>query len=526
MNVGPPDRIGQFEQMTTANDRPGFGNSGQPWWRWLALATVVPIAVTAALYRWDVPLGDPDWIAYPYSPFVGARLLRVPAAVAMGGMCAWGVWWMAGDHRGRRRVGGALFGAGCAGLAVWSFTAPPAWRSQQAFNLLSPSHDGAFLLESAHVDGLRDYLARFPERAATPPAEMRGTRVISNPPGTTVLAVGTTVLLERWPALARRIDPTTEADGLTPDQHRLVTKAIAFGWALTGLWLASVPFLYLAARVYLPPAAAATVAFCCFVSPMTLAFAPGKDAAQLFTVAVPLWLWLRACRDGRWWHGAGAGAAFTLACLVSLVHVWIAAILIGAGLWHARRDTGGVPMFVRLALVPAAGGAAVGLVLLHVCLDCDLIAIASAVARAQSAIVRGPDSMPLGLELLGIPLFLLLVGPAWWWGLPRLVRLRPDHADARLGRWLHWSTAAVLLATIGFTNMEAPRLWIPFLPLLVLAAHLCSTPARAGRRASTVRWLLAALVVAQTFCSAAQWSVLDAREAEMRLSTNQPRFFE
>jgi hypothetical protein len=47
---------------------------------------------------------------------------------------------------------------------------------------------------------------------------------------------------------------------------------------------------------------------------------------------------------------------------------------------------------------------------------------------------------------------------------------------------------------------------------------------RAGGQSAAV--LLAALVMAQTVCSAAQWSLLDARETEARISTQSPRFFD
>jgi hypothetical protein len=47
-------------------------------------------------------------------------------------------------------------------------------------------------------------------------------------------------------------------------------------------------------------------------------------------------------------------------------------------------------------------------------------------------------------------------------------------------------------------------------------------------RASTRRMplLLAALVFAQVAVSAAQWSLMDVREAEVRLLADNPRFFE
>ena len=99
-------------------------------------------------------------------------------------------------------------------------------------------------------------------------------------------------------------------------------------------------------------------------------------------------------------------------------------------------------------------------------------------------------------------------------------RQSPDRD--RLSWWL--LAAAVMLVTIGFTNMETPRLWIPFMPLLLLGAALQLRVFRdTGGQA---RLLLAVLVLVQTACSATQWSFLDAREAETRLSTTTPRYFD
>ena len=161
---------------------------------------------------------------------------------------------------------------------------------------------------------------------------------------------------------------------------------------------------------------------------------------------------------------------------------------------------------------------------LYLCCNCNLAAIAWSVARAQSGVTRGPSTMPWWTELLGIPLFLLLAGPAWWCGVLSWKPSRAASDGGRFGLHLFCGAAAVMLATIGFTNMETPRLWIPFVPLLMLGTGLQAPSLRDTNR--TTRWMLAALVLAQVTCSAIQWSFLDAREAEMRLSTTEPRFFE
>ena len=84
-----------------------------------------------------------------------------------------------------------------------------------------------------------------------------------------------------------------------------------------------------------------------------------------------------------------------------------------------------------------------------------------------------------------------------------------------------------MIATVGFTNVETPRLWIPFTPLLLLGGALqLSAFRQPGRKAAV---LLAVLVFAQFAVSAAQWSLMDARETEMRLLEQPeggPRFFD
>jgi hypothetical protein len=127
--------------------------------------------------------------------------------------------------------------------------------------------------------------------------------------------------------------------------------------------------------------------------------------------------------------------------------------------------------------------------------------------------------MPLAWQMLGLPLFLLFAGPALWAGWLWLAAERPGSADlhqagAPLGTGLLVGSAIVLLATIGFTNMETPRLWIPFVPLLLMGAAL---RLRVFTSPETRRPVLATLVGLQVFVSACQWALMDMREAETRL---------
>jgi hypothetical protein len=304
-----------------------------------------------------------------------------------------------------------------------------------------------------------------------------------------------------------------------------VTLCTGFSIALLLLWLLAGPCLYAAARVFFTPAPAAVLAVVCLFSPMTLLFAPGKDPAQLLTVALPLWLWLVGWRHRRSGAALLAGGAFVLACLVSLVHVWIAAIvLIATGLSTHRED---LRYVAYRGVLPAVLGAIVVIGALRLGCDLDLFATAWAAARAQVTITRGVDAMPIAWQLLGIPLFLLFASPALWWLGLSLLRQRLPDQDARFGLGLLCGSAVVMVATVAFTNVETPRLWIPFTPLLLFGAAL-QLPA--FRRAAAHRAaLLTVLVFVQFAVAAAQWSRMDAREAETRLLQDEQgkaRFFE
>ena len=494
-------------------------------WELLALAALVPLAVGVVLFQLDVPLGKPGTLVYPYSPIVVRRIAALPVAVLLALVLAGATWLAASGSKVRRRAGLLFVGVGCIVIAGWSFFAPPDCLSQHFFNMLSPSHDGAFLTESRHVADLSDYLREFPQRAATPPEEMRGTRVISNPPGTTLLAVGVRRALPNCPPLRWLTDWTISAETAgQPDLRGQALPAVAFAWVLTALWLLSTPFIYLAGRLFLPAGPAAALSVVCLVSPMTLLFTPGKDAAQLLTVAVPLWLWLWAYRRGWLWPAAAAGGVLVLSCMVSLVHVWVAAALWVACALHAR-GTGGRWRSLWLRHTPAAlAGALVVALLLYLLWDWNVLASAWAATRSQAQVTRGPEAMPLVWQTLGVPLFLLFAGPAFWATGLWLNRGRMRDDDARFGGYLLASTALGMLVTVGSTNLETPRLWIPFVPLLLLGAalQLRTLRALAGRSAL----LLAVLVFTQVAVSAAQWSLMDVREAEIRLLADDPRFFE
>jgi hypothetical protein len=484
-------------------------------WQLLALSALVPLAATVLLFNLNVPLGKPEKFVYLYSPIVPQRLVALRWAFLVAALLGGGAWLAFSQRRWLRRAGLIVMAAGCLGGSVWAYFAPPHFCDQHFFNMSSPSQDGAFLTEARYVRrvGVRNYLADFPTRTETPTEQMRGTRVTSNPPGTTLVAVATLNLLERCPWLTRAANRLNTDQELPPEYAHMVTTSTAFACALLLLWLLAGPFLYWSARMFFPPASAAVFTAVCLFSPATFLFTPGKDPAQLLTVALPLCLWLLAWRRERSWAAALAGGAFVFACLVSLVHIWIAAVVFVATILATPGERR--RRLAWRAWLPAIGGAVVVAAGLAWFAKLNLFATVWSVARTQGEVTRGENAMPLVWQALGVPLFLLFAGPALWSTALWSSRRRLRHAEARFGLYLMLGAAVVMLATVGFTNIETPRLWIPFTPLLLLGGALqLSAFRRPGRKAAV---LLAVLVFAQFATSAAQWSLMDARETEMRL---------
>lgn len=502
-------------------------------WYVLALAALGVLVVHAALRNANVPLGCPGKFTYLYSPIAAIRFAAFPWAVLLAGALGLGVWLSGANQAARHWAGFVLLVIASLLLAAWTYCAPPYHYNQHVFTVHSPSHDGAFVTEALKIDSVRDYLRSFPARARVAPEEMRGTRVISNPPGVTLLALGIDRVMQAYPALAGWFTKPLQNAVADPKRFQALQRGTATGlavlWVLTGLWWLSGVFFYFAARRCLSLPASAACALMCVFTPMTLLFAPGKDVAQLLTVAIPLWLWLVAIRLNRptgttsallrpLFAAIAAGVCFTLALLFSLVHVWIALILIASTLWSAARaDRWRICL---TALFPAAGAALATALILRPLMGLDLFATLPAVAAAQAEVTRGPEAMPFAWQLLGILLFLLFCGPATWCaGVWFLIVPRVDDRPARFGRALLVLSLVVMLLTVGFTNIETPRLWIPFVPLLVLGGFLSL---RFGTDSHTVHVrLLVTLVVVQICCAAVQWSWMDMRESENRLAAQQ-----
>lgn len=481
----------------------------------IAALGLSPAIVILALLLLNIPLGWTGKFTYRYSAIYILRLVNIITIAAPAILSATGILLVSGNSRFQRAGGHALCVAGIIGIAAWTWFAPPSYLSQHVLNFFSPSHDGAFVLEAFEFDRAREYLAHFPERAATPPAVMKGTRVISNPPGTTMIAYGVRRFLEATPSVGAPLEQFMRDDGVEkPIIRQQMAVGIVTAWVLLTVYVLGAICLYFAAALRLSAPAAWAVATIVATTPAMLLFSPGKDPAQLFTIALPLLLWMAALRKQPVLLGALAGFSCGLGVLMSLVHVWVAAIITIAS-WAAEfREN-------QRRLMIATGGAICGFVVFAIGVywlaSIDLVGIARAVAAAQSRVTRGPDSMPLIGQLLGLPIFLLFIGAGPFvlaWTSSREPQFRGD-ADARLGMYVVAITALLMLATIGFTNAETPRLWIPFVVLITFGVALRIRRFRSGADAKA----LAILVLIHILCAAVVWSLMDMREAEMRLMT-------
>lgn len=562
--------------------------------RLLLFVAAAQVAAALACFAAGVPLGKPGTFTYLYSPFAWERLTSRGFATGLLLAClsVLATRLALSPDLPRRSFGVRALMLSWPAWAAWAFLAPPLFIHTHAFNMLSPSHDGAFLREAAAMASPTEYLRDFPQRARTPPEEMKGTRVISNPPGATLLAwVTLRGLGDSRFADELLLRATPQAREMTWSERTLIRRALVFAAVLQLAWLAAAPALYLLARRWFEPSAAAVLATLVFLSPATVLFSPGKDPAQLLSVALPLLLWIVALRGSRV-SAVAAGAAFVAALVVGLVHAWAALVALAASAWSAIGASPASPAalrtLVRGSLLALAGSLAAGLLLFGGC-GLNLPAALLAAAKSQAEVTRGAHAMPATWQMLGLPLFLLFCGPAvpaliGWLRFGRLggrpqpsggmqssgetqrgggmqpsggaqptAAARPfaatqahaatqpfaavDACDAgvRFGEGLLIASVLVMVCTVAFTNAETPRLWIPFMPLLIFGAalqlpHFRRHPATPGEAAVSSAGaaarvgaapcgapLLVALVAAQLSVTLAQWLLMDMREAETRL---------
>jgi hypothetical protein len=485
------------------------------------LAGAVPLVALILLYLADVPLGQPH-LLYRYSPLVPLRLPAALVALLIGGPSLWLL------YRGLARAGTdrlvltALSLVGFAALVLWTYFAPPKYYRQIVFNLESPSHDGAFVIEGRTIDSIRDYVATgFDDRLRLEPEDMLGRRVLSNPPGVTIVSVLCRRFVDGSPRLRAwltgNLDELREMDD--PVMRSNFAADLLLAMLFTLVWGSSLLFGYHLCRLWMPPMAAAAVAFACVFNPATVNFTPGKDPAQLAGVLAILYLYFAACVHRRFFFAFLAGMVFAVATLFGLIHVWILAIALVATLWHTIAGAPGARRWLAGGFLSLVGGGLVVCAAAWLVLDWNILKTALHVGLRYGQIQEGVIAHPFYWTLVGLPLFLLFVGPMPW---AQLIAVRTDRADRwtlLAGRILICTIAVMTYAYFFANNNETPRLWIPFIPLLViplaLRRSLFRDDTRSARRACAV------LIALQLTVTVLHWSLMDVRESEYRIFTTQ-----
>jgi hypothetical protein len=483
---------------------------------WLGSSVVVTLIALIVLKLADVRLGQ-GYFAIRYSPFSSERLERTLPLIVVAMLACGGIWAIAKRDQLHRRIGHALLLAASLGAGCWAWWAPPEPMAQQAFNMRSFSTDGAFLFEASKFKSLPQYLQNFPNVLQQSPRVMGGTRVLSNPPLVTILSYATCYAWRSNPTTLDRFEQMLLEDyEVEPRDVKDLADALRVGMLLCALWVLSAWAAYLLGRRFLSPAGAATFALIVTFNPCTVHYAPGKDAAQLLTINLMLWAWFRAWQQRSFIMAALGGAILTIGSTAGLVHIWIALIAVTATLWQAMADRSGLRTIVFNSTAAAVGG-------ITTCLAAyltwgwnipgTLLAVSSRWSELQNTF---DINRPIWFAI-GLPIFVLFLSPGFWALLGLTIRRRRLGFGARIAL----CTAAIMLLTYGPFGMtyELPRLWIAFLPPLVLGLAI-DHPMLCGRflplRAVQALVLIAAVQIGFT---ALHWTIFDAREVEYRLST-------
>lgn len=476
----------------------------------LAASFVIPMLALLTLAAADVPLGESAKLIYHYSPWRRERVLRaLPALLILAPLAL-----LAVRHVARRpRRTAALLGLFLFAASAWHLLAPPLFMSQHLFNFISPAQDGAFVVEATRITDARSYLRDFDERLSRTVMQANGARVISNPPGLTLLAYAI-----RAPDLDQS-DPTQRYlhDVLNMRDADIPTGATGLRLAaiLELAWVASAFVAYALARLYLPPAGAVLFAIIVTFNPATMHFGPGKDAAQLLLINLMLWAWLAGWKHNSALLSTAAGALLVIGSAFTLLSLWIALAMLIACLWQEPF----VPRVLRNVL-PAVLGAAIALILSYVLFGWNMLATVWTLSRHFDRIQRELAFDRSLWFVIGLPIFLLFLSPAIW--TLATLRLRKwQSRPFRFGERLLLLTVAIMLITylIG-VQYELPRLWIAFWPPLVLGLMLSCKPLTRVRHDGRAARALATIAAAQVAFTIAHWTLLDVREAEHRLEQN------
>ena len=212
-----------------------------------------------------------------------------------------------------------------------------------------------------------------------------------------------------------------------------------------------------------------------------------------------------------------SGVALVAGVAVGLVHAWIALIVVASAAWSVRSDRDGLRRLLLRGAVPAAGGAALACLAAWLVWRWNIPKTLIAVVSSYERVADYLDPQPWAWFLAQVPMFALFAGGGIWLLAYGMFRTSLTDGPAGLGLAMVLVTVVVMVLSAFRTALETPRLWLAFVPLLVLGMAL-RMPTFRHSSSGSLRILLT-IAVLQVTTTCLQWCLFDVRESEMRLST-------
>ena len=443
------------------------------------LILLVPIGLVAglglALVDRRVPLGVPGewtWSRLDFAPTILDLAAGLAAVAAYATFAALGARSLGRGPDDRRREAAWLLGLWAAAvtiqLAIQSAAPEGCGLPKWPWALHGSGSSGYYTVARFEIDDARTFLEAYPDWVQTREIPRQG----AHPPGLFLVAHGLLKAMQDRPDLADRVlgampgtvhEAYRELDRFDPLPRPDQASLILTGALTLVLCASTVVPLYLLARTALPPPGAWAAAALWPVVPSAIVFQPTADTAfpLLATSALALAAWSsRAGRTGPI-LAATAGAVLALGMAFSLVF-----LPIGLTVGLTLAATPGRPWKRRAALILATG-----LGYLTPTLGAWALTGANPFVvwwwnRANHAAFYDSFHRTYRAWIV-VDLVELAVGlglPAAVWALVGVSVRRTPPAT--------WSSLAVLalLNFGGLTLSEVPRLWLPWMPALLVPA--------------------------------------------------------
>jgi hypothetical protein len=454
-------------------------------WLILIIQAALVVLLCFGVGRRSIPLGIPgewEWLRVQAAPAVEGLVLAVAGVAGYAAFAAAGSWRLAGALSRRAEVfwvSGLVVAATTIQVVIPLGAAAGYDLSKwAAVNYLSSSA-GYFRIarEQAAADPWR-FVSLYPQWIRSQDSLHIGT----HPPGLIVTQCGLLSLLDRYPEVARvlvdhmpaAVDAGFRVFGGN-DPHPLSREEKAALYATSLLTLlacaGTVVPLYLLARVALSAPAAWAAAALWPVAPAANLFQPLADTAYplLSTTALALAVWSVRAHEGRdrpVWTGIMLAIAAGMVMIVGMVFTlaFLAVGLIVAGIVGSSGSASGR---VRLAVIAAIGaGFLAPLLVGWGVTGANPFEIAAWNLRNHARFyVEYPRTYRLWLTVNPIELSIALGLPSAVWCAVGFCRPRRVPSSA-------WATLLVLvmLDLVGRNLGEVARLWILFMPPLLVAA--------------------------------------------------------